>query len=98
MNKIKKYIKERMKEWKKLKKKLENKNTTIQEQADTINFLIQEMNEYKNKCIDYERNKKDLKSQIKFLTERDNKLQQIEQMYESKEIDLKKLDKIVRGK
>lgn len=64
-NKIINYIKSKKKEFKKLKKKLENKNITIQEQAESINFLIKEMNIYKEDCIKLQREVKELKKIIK---------------------------------
>lgn len=41
---------------------------------------------------------KDLKQKLDFLTKRENKLQQIEQMFESGMIDLDELKEIVLGK
>lgn len=95
-NKIKTYIKDKIKTFKRLNKKIEDKNKIIQEQADTINFLIQEMNTYKEKCVEIERELKDEKSKNKFLIKRDNKLQEVEQLFNEKEVNLSKLSKIVK--
>lgn len=95
-NKIKTYIKDKIKTFKKLNKKLEDKNKTIQEQADTINFLIQEMNTYKEKCVEVERELKEEKTKNKFLIKRENKLQEVEQLFNKKEVNLSKLSRIIK--
>lgn len=92
---IKISIKNKFKQFKKLKKKLENKDKTIQNQSEDIHFLIDEQNKYRNKCVELERKIKELKNQIKFLSERDNKLQEIEQIFLKEEVDLSKLSRIV---
>lgn len=38
-----------------------------------------------------------LRNQIEFLTKRDNKLQQIEQMFKNGQVDLSELSKLVKG-
>lgn len=53
--------------------------------------LISEINDLEQQISDY-------KIIIKFLTRRENKLQQIETMFKSKEVDLEKLYKLVTEK
>lgn len=47
---------------------------------------------------DLEKQVRDYESIIKFLTRRENKLQQIETMFKNKEVDLEKLYKLVTKK
>lgn len=47
---------------------------------------------------DLEKQVRDYESIIKFLTRRENKLQQIETMFKNKEVDLEKLYKLVTEK
>lgn len=65
MKNIIKYFKNKKKRIKRLKNKMENKNKILQDQADTINFLIKEMNDYKEKTIELSREKKELKKELK---------------------------------
>lgn len=53
--------------------------------------LISEINDLEQQISDY-------KIIIKFLTRRENKLQQIETMFKNKEVDLEKLYKLVTEK
>lgn len=71
-NKIVEYLKNRKKELKKLKKKLINKDRIIQDQAETINYLIEQQQQYKEKTIELERKLKEEKSKIKLLEKQKN--------------------------
>lgn len=95
LDKLKKYIKNQKKQFKKLKKRIENKDKIIQEQAEDIHYLILEQDKYKNKCIEFERKNNELKNKINFLAKRDSKLQEIEQLFLEEEINLSKLSRIV---
>lgn len=65
--KLIKYFKDKKKEFKKLKKKIANKDKLIIEQAETINYLIQEQQRYKEKVITQQREIQNLKKEIKEL-------------------------------
>lgn len=95
--KIKEKIEDHFATIKILKSQINKKNQTIQEQADTINGLIKELNEYKEKNITLKREERETKQQLRFLTKRDNKLQAIEQLFEGKGVKLRDITKILEG-
>lgn len=96
-NKIKEKIQDYLKTNRALKRKLEKKNETIDIQVRNIDVLIIEKNEYKDKSLKLEKERAEMKQQLKFLTKRENKLQQIEQLFEGKEVTIKDISKILDG-
>ena len=80
-----------------LKNQIKDKNDTIQKQANNIDDLLNEKNEYREKCLNYKREEKEIKQQLRFLTKRDNKLQAIEQLFEGKGVKLRDITKILDG-
>ena len=96
-NKIKEKIQDYIKTNRALKRKLEKKNETIDIQAKDIDFLIGEKNEYRDKASKLEKERAEMKQQLRFLTKRENKLQQIEQLFEGKNVKLRDITKILEG-
>ena len=96
-DKIKKRIDKKIKQYKTRKSKIERLEKLIEDNANTINFLIEEKNDYKKKCIALEKEKAETKQQLRFLTKRENKLQQIEQLFEGKNVKLRDITKILEG-
>lgn len=80
-----------------LKNQIEKKNETIDIQARNIDVLIIEKNEYRDKSLKLEKEKAETKQQLRFLTKRENKLQQIEQLFEGKNVKLRDITKILEG-
>ena len=96
-NKIKEKIQNYIKTNGALKRKIEKKNETIDIQVRNIDILIIEKNGYKDKSLKLEKEKAEMKQQLKFLTKRENKLQQIEQLFEGKDVKLRDITKILEG-
>lgn len=96
-DKIKKHIDKKMKQYKTRKSKIERLEKLIEDNANTINFLIEEKNDYKKKCIALEKEKQDTKQQLRFLTKRDNKLQEIEQLFEKKSLKIRDISKVLES-
>ena len=94
-NKIKEKIQDYLKTNRALKRKIEKKNETIDIQARNIDVLIIEKNEYKDKSLKLEKEKTEMKQQLKFLTKRENKLQQIEQLFEGKKVNIREIGKVL---
>lgn len=94
-NKIKTKISDYIKTNRALKRKIEKKNDIIDTQAKDIDVLIEEKNEYRDKSLKLEKDKQETKQQLRDLTKRDKKLQQIEQLFEGKTIKLKDIVKIL---
>ena len=78
-------------------KALERLEKLIEDNANTINFLIEEKNDYKKKCIALEKERQDTKQQLRFLTKRDNKLQEIEQLFEKKSLKIRDISKVLES-
>ena len=95
--KIKEYFNHKRIEFKRLKKKIENKNTTIQNQAEDIHNLLDELNTYRSKTVELKRTERDLKQQIKELTRSDKKLKEIETLFEGKSVKIRDITKILEG-
>lgn len=96
-NKIKEKIQDYIKTNRALKRKLEKKNEVIDGQAKDIHNLIDEKNEYRNQCLALEKFKTETKQQLRDLTKRDKKLQQIEQLFEGKNVKMKDIIKVLEG-
>ena len=94
-NKIKTKIQDYLKTNRALKRKIEKKNETIEKQANNIDDLLNEKNEYRDKVLAYKREEKEIKQQLRFLTKRENKLQQIEQLFESKKVNIREIGKVL---
>lgn len=60
--------------------------------------LIMQIMKLISEKYDIEKQVRDYEAIIKFLTRRENKLQQIETMFKNKEVDLEKLYKLVTEK
>lgn len=95
--KIKIKIQDYIKTNRALKRKLEKKNETIDIQARNIDALIEEKNEYRAKTLKIEKEKQEMKQQLRFLTKRENKLQQIEQLFEGKSVKLRDISKVLEN-
>ena len=80
-----------------LKNQIKNKNETIDIQARNIDALIIEKNEYRDKSLKLEKEKTETKQQLRDLTKRDKKLQQIEELFEGKKVTIKDISKILDG-
>ena len=66
----------------------------IYDRCDNVHKIYEETENYGRIQFVIEIEK--LRNQIEFLTKRDNKLQQIEQMFQNSIVDLSKLSKLVK--
>lgn len=66
----------------------------IYDRCDNVQKIYEETENYGRIQFVIEIEK--LRNQIEFLSKRDNKLQQIEQMFNNKEVDLSELSKLVK--
>lgn len=96
-NKIKEKISDYIKTNRALKRKIEKKNEIIDMQEKDIHNLINEKNEYRDKSLKLEKEKQEIKQQLRFLTKRENKLQAIEQLFEGKKVNIRDITKILEG-
>lgn len=80
-----------------LKNQIKTKNETIDIQARDIDVLIIEKNEYRDKSLKLEKEKTEMKQQLRDLTKRDKKLKQIEELFEGKNVKLRDITKILEG-
>lgn len=80
-----------------LKNQIKTKNETIDIQARDIDVLIIEKNKYRDKSLKLEKEKTEMKQQLRFLTKRDNELQAIEQLFEGKGVKLRDITKILES-
>lgn len=99
---IKKFFEEKIQTKKKMQQNYQNriisKNKLIQEQAEAMDFLVNEIAERKAKAIDLAREIKELKAKNKFLIARDNKLQELELMVANEKPTLAQLKKAINKK
>ena len=80
-----------------LKNQIKDKNETIQKQANNIDALMAEKNEYRNTSLKLAKEKQEMKQQLRDLTKRDKKLTEIEQLFEGKSVKLRDITKILEG-
>lgn len=80
-----------------LKNQIKTKNETIDIQARDIDVLIIEKNEYRAKTLSLGKEKTEMKQQLRFLTKRDKKLTEIEQLFEGKNVKLRDITKILES-
>lgn len=66
----------------------------IYDRCDNVQKIYEETENYSRIKFVIEIEK--LRNQIEFLTKRDNKLQQIEQMFNNKVVDLSELSKLIK--
>lgn len=67
----------------------------IYDRCDNVQKIYEETENYGRIQFVIEIEK--LRNQIEFLSKRDNKLQQIEQMFKNGQVDLSELSKLVKG-
>lgn len=96
-DKIKKHIDRKIKQYKTRKSKIERLEKLIEDNANTINYLMEEKNEYRAKTLKIEKEKQEMKQQLRFLTKRENKLQQIEQLFEGKNVKIRDISKVLEN-
>ncbi len=89
--------KENVEELANLTQKYDEKRSDISKLNEKINFLDKRANDYLDKINEKNKRIRQLQKQNKFLMGRDNKLQQIETMFENKKVVLRDLKEIVRG-
>ena len=78
--------------------KIISKNKLIQEQAESMDFLVGELANSKAKAVDLAREIKELKAKNKFLMARDNKLQELETIVANEKPTLAQLKKLINKK
>ena len=83
---------------KKTARKINNLNEVLLEQADSINFLIQQLDMKKETTVRQERKIRDLKKDVDFLTKRHETLQEIEQLFVNGKPTIAQIRKIINGK
>lgn len=67
----------------------------IYDRCDNVEKIYEETENYSR--IQFVIEIEQLRHKIEFLTKRDNKLQQIEQMFKNGQVDLSELSKLVKG-
>ena len=79
-------------------RKIASLQDTIQEQAESINFLIQQLDMKKETTIRQERKIKELKKEMEYFMKRDNILQNIEMIFDNGKPTIAQIRKIINGK
>lgn len=79
-------------------RKIESLQDTIQEQAESINFLIQQIDMHKERAIEHTRRLRELKKENEYLMKRDNILQNIEMIFDNGKPTIAQIRKIINGK
>ena len=83
---------------KKSTRKIASLQDTIQEQAESINFLIQQLDMKKETTIRQERKIKELKKEMDYFIKRDNILQNVEMIFDNGKPTIAQIRKIINGK
>lgn len=85
-------------EMKKTEKKLNYLYDTLQEQAESINFILQQLEIKKETTTRQERKIRELKKENEYLMKRDNILQNVEMLFDNDKPTIAKIRKIINGK
>ena len=83
---------------KKPTRKIASLQDTIQEQAESINFLIQQLDMHKERAIEHTRRIRELKKEMEYFIKRDNILQNIEMIFDNGKPTIAQIRKIINGK